>query len=87
MFTKEQLKKKIKGIDGDIQSRQAEIVSLERERTGVIQDMINTNPEIVMINQQINTAIAEMNRLTGKKDTYEDFLEMLKPPKGKKKSK
>ena len=87
MFTKEQIEEKIKEIDEEIGDHESEIPKLELKRTGAIQNLINSDTGIQSINLEVQTKIAAINRLNGKKDVFMDMLSMLDPPKKKKKSK
>ena len=79
MFTKEQLEEKIKGIDEEIVDHQNKVTELESKRGSVIQNLINNSPDVQKINLEINTLVAGMNRLNGKKDVFLDLSAQFNP--------
>ena len=67
MFTKKQIREKIKEFNADIESIQSEV------------QFIQTDAQT-----RINQKIAELNRITGKKDVFEEMLKMVGKPEAKK---
>jgi len=75
-------------MDIEVEALEKKVKELKEERVGMdeqikfaqgqIQSVINNNPQIQMLNQQINKLVADRNVKTGTINAFEELVKMAK---------